>query len=165
MDLATLRKDHPELVRAIADEATADMDEKLAQAKKDGGDEALSNINAKRSALSGLGHDELAEELAFNPEITEEMAVRRMLEAVKEEKKEHFAEFQKDAPKPAKQPANDKPDEDLSSGPMTEEKARKAWDKDGGLRAEFAGDFDVYLAYVSEQDGVKIKTLNDRGDK
>lgn len=146
LELAELQKQRPDLVKAIAEEATAGQDkEVLANAREEGAQEMLSGIKAKLE-LSIPGHEELANEMAFDPKVTEGDASKRLLGAVKSER-EHLAEqFKKDAPPPAKQPGNnDEGDKGKKKFASLEDRCKAEWSSKPELHKEFER-LETYIA-------------------
>lgn len=154
MDLETLKKDHPDLVKAIATEATAGMDEKLAQARKEGAEAERKRIQDVRSQVVA-GHEGLIESLAFDGVTTGPEAAVKVIAAVKEEQRLAAENFKSDANPAVKQPPTDKKED----GKTEDEKLKAEWDKDANLRAEFAGDFEIFAAYRKDNPGIRVKHL------
>ncbi len=43
--------------------------------------------------------------------------------------------------------------------------ARRAWNNDAQLQADFNGDYEKYLAYLKHDDGIKIKLMSNTCEK
>lgn len=153
MDLEKLKKDHPDLVQAIATEALAGMDEKLAQAKKEGATAERDRIQSVRNQTVA-GHEALIESLAFDGVTTGPEAAVKVIAAVKSEQKTAAENFKADANNAVKQPSTDD-----NAGKTDDEKLKAEWDKNADLRAEFAQDFEVFKAYRTDNPGIRVKHL------
>ena len=160
MDLKMLQEKHPDLVAAIQAEATAETENKLAEARAEG-----ARIERERSAEIRAqlipGHEALIESMVADGVSTGADAAMAMVKVMQAEKAEALANFRADAPPIVPQVSNDA---DVPDNAPLELKAKKVWDYDKELQAEFVGDFELYLAYLKEDAGIKIKTLNSRGE-
>jgi len=152
MDIEKLKKDHPDLVKAIATEATAGMEEKLAEARKEGAKAERDRIVSVR-AQTVAGHEALIESLAFDGVTTGPEAAVKVIAAVQTEQKNTLLNFIDDANTAVKQPAND------NTGKTEDEKLKAEWNKDADLRAEFARDFECFKAFKTDNPGIRVKHL------
>lgn len=143
MDLEQLKADHPDLVEAIKNEATAEMEEALAKARKEGADDMLNSIKSKL-ALSVPGHEKLAEELAYNSDISESEASKRMLDAVRDEKEQFARQFEQEAPPAAKQPGEGDQGGKKKFASL-EDRCKAEWEAQPELREEFKR-LETYIA-------------------
>ena len=98
----------------------------------------------------------IPEELAFDGKTTGPEAAVKIIAAEKELRSKAAKDFAADAPSPVTQT----PTDNSGGAPKTaEEKAKAEWDKNADMRAEFGGNYDVYLAYVKDTPGVKVRVL------
>lgn len=150
MNLDELKSSHPELVEAITNEARQEMGAKVEEARLEGAKAERDRITAVLEQTVP-GHEKLVNEMAFDGKTTGEQAAVKVLKAVKEDQVAALEKFEDDAPDPVK----DQPEKQLTG----EEKLKAEWDKNPGMQAEYAGDYDVYKAYHEEQEGIKIKSV------
>jgi len=129
----------------------------LEEGRKAGADGERARIKAVESQ-SVPGHEALIEALKFDGETTGEQAAVAVLGAVNNARKndavEAAAEF-------AAAPETDAAEES-NEGLSAEEVARAAWDKDEGLRAEFGGKFERYLAYSNAAASGQVRVLGQK---
>jgi hypothetical protein len=157
MDLTKLKAEHPDLVAAITQEATAGFEKRLAEAKEEGSKLEMQRIKDVRLQLVS-GHESLIEKLAFDGKTTGPEAAVAVIQAENKLRVNALQSLQKDAPTIVPDTNTDN-----SQSLSKEEKAKSDWDKSHELQAEFAGDFELYQAFLKNQPGIKIKTLNTRG--
>ena len=137
-----LKKEHPDIANAMIDEG----------AKKE--NERIKAVGAQLIP----GHEKLIEDLMFDGKTTGEQAAVKVLAAEKEIRTKAIANHQADAPDPVVQPATDDIDAADDNLPI-EDRCKKAWDKDPGLRKEFGNDFDGYLAHEKAVAGGQVRVL------
>jgi hypothetical protein len=159
MDLTKLKAEHPDLVAAITQEATAGFEARLAEAKEEGAKLEMQRIKDVRLQLVP-GHEALIEKLAFDGKTTGPEAAVAVIQAENKLRSNALEALEADAPKIVPETNTDN-----SQKLSKEDKAKADWDKSPELQAEFAGDFELYLYSMKDQPGIKIKTLNTRGEK
>jgi len=153
MDLQTLKKDHPDLVKAIIDEALAGMAEKLAQAKTEGATAEQLRIKGVREQ-SVPGHEALIENMALDGKSTAADAALAIVAAEKTLRATTLTNIQQNAA-PIIPPVDG---ENLTATGKKEtgtieEMAQAAWDKSEDVRDEFRS-FGAYLAFrKAEKEG------------
>lgn len=157
MNLETLKQDFPDLVAAIIQEATAGQEALLAAARDEGATAERQRIT-EVLAQSIPGHERLIETLAFDGTTTGPMAAVQVLAAERKLRQQGLEQFKSEAPPPAPAAVVDG-----TSAKTPEQLAKEKWDGDPKLRAEFADQFDVYLAYRQETPGVRVKSTQ-RGE-
>ena len=155
MDLKTLKEKHPDLVAAIVEEAKAEMEPKLAEAKEQGS-------TGERERIQGVldqkvpGHEDLVDALAFDGKTTPAEAAVKVIQAAKESQGKALDAFTSGSSEP------DNPsDPDSDHGKTPEEKARAKWDKDPKIRADFI-EFETYFAYVSDAESPVFGKIKDK---
>lgn len=182
MDLATLKAEHPNLVDALHTEGQeqgqkAGYLEGLKAGQKTGYDEGVkAGIETEKSRESEIrectppGMEQMASELiAKGTSVTD--AMKSMLQATKAEsaariaadskiKGEKLDQLRGESPDPV--PALKKKETGSNTDFFTlapEERAKKEWESDPGLRAEFknAGGMDAYAAFIVNQEKGLIK--------
>ena len=163
MDLKTLKSKHPDLVEALKKEFETGQDKKLAEAREAGATEERARIKAVHEQ-SFPGFEQIVSEAMFDGE-SKAGDVAMKINAANRKAAETAAKgMTDDAPAPVVEPSHNgtvpQPDE---KGPVTEEQAKAEWEKNKSLRTEFMGDYNLYLSYVMDQEGVKVKTLSKRG--
>jgi capsid assembly protease len=149
MNLEKLKAEHPELFKAVHDEAFAA-----------GAGAERARIQAVEGALIP-GHEALIASLKFDGKTTGGDAALAVNKAERDIRVAQGARENGDAPKPAAQaPAPTVPDatveskaraekERLAKLPL-EERCKEAWSKDAELQAEF-GSLDVYTAFMKAE--------------
>jgi hypothetical protein len=148
MDLAKLKAEHPDLVEAIAKEATADQETKLAQARQEGAEAERGRIQEVRMQLVS-GHEALIEELAFDGKTTGPEAAVRVIAAEKLVRVSALENFQRSAPQVLSQDSTD------NAAPADGVMAK--WAKmSAEQKAEFI-DYENFKAYVAEDGATRIK--------
>jgi hypothetical protein len=99
------------------------------------------------------GHEALVQELAFDGKTTAPEAAQRVLAAEKTARDRRLANLKADAPPPAPAavapPSSDSVEAEAKL--PVEERAKKQWDRDPELRAEFNDNFKAYLAFANAQ--------------
>lgn len=180
MDLATLRAEHPNLVEALHNEGQeqgqrAGYAEGLKAGQKTGYDEGLkAGIEAEKARESEIreitppGMEQMASEfIAKGASVSD--AMKAMLQAAKAEasvkieadkkvKSDKLDQLHLESPA-AVDPLK-KPDNKLNTAGLTaDERAKKEWESDPKLRAEFSGvgGEDAYIAFVVNQGKGLIK--------
>lgn len=131
MDLETLKKEHPDLVAAIIQEAKQ---------------EELARIKAVKDQMVP-GHEALIESLAYDGRTTGEMAALAVVKAEKEVRRVASETFEKSANQPVPP----------SGSTVETDPLKQKWEKSAELRAEFADDFELFKTYSNPPDGVRIK--------
>lgn len=157
MNLKELKEKFPELVDSISKEATAGFDEKLKAAKEEGIQAENARIQAVKSQLVP-GHEQLIESLAYDMKTTGPEAAVKVIQAEKQLRGSTMAAIVADAPQIV--PVANGDNQQLSP----EAKIRAEWDKDAQLRADFNGNFEKYTAFLAENDGIRFKTLKNKGE-
>jgi hypothetical protein len=148
MDLDKLKSEFPDLVAAIAKEATADQETKLAQARQEGAEAERGRIQEVRLQLVP-GHEALIEELAFDGKTTGPEAAVKVIAAEKLVRTVTLENFKKSAPEVLKQ---DSTDNSAPADPIAAKWAKMSADEKG----EFI-DFENFKAYVAEDGATRIK--------
>lgn len=162
MDLATLREKHPDLVAALKKEG---FDEGLEQGRTEGANGELERINSVRAAALP-GHEALVEKLMFDGKTSGAEAAQAVLAAERSARQAKATADDVDAAALNAVPASVEQatdsaaaaDVDDDSAPL-EERARAKWDADKALRAEFAGDFDSFFAYMKSDEQGLVRVL------
>ena len=163
MDLNMLKEKHPDLVALVVDEAQSGMREKIDAARLEGAEVERERIKSvKEQELPG--YEEVVELAMFDGKSTAGEVAIAINAAHKATLLQRQGDNSSDAPPPVDEPANNMKLESESGGPVTKEKLQKRWEKDTALQAEFAGDFETYLALELPGDGVKFKTTGKRGE-
>lgn len=153
MNFEQLKKEHPELVAAIEQGATAGMDEKMEAARQAGAVAERERIQAVLDQGKGLpGHDDLIARLAFDGKTTGPEAAVQVLAAEKVARAQGLDQFKAGANQAA--PASTAGDGQTKTH---DEQLKAKWDADQKMQAEFAGDFEAFKAYHSDVPGVRMK--------
>jgi len=158
MDLQTLKTDHSDLVEAIVKEALAGMNEKLAEARKEGG--TAENLRIKDVLAQKLpGHEAMVTELAFDGKTTGPEAAVAVLQAENKLRANTLTSLQAGAP-PVIEGRNTDNQETMSE----DDKLKAEWNNNQAIQAEFAGIFETFAAYKKELPGVKVKNQKRGGE-
>lgn len=163
MDLAQLRAEHPDLVAAIAAEATDGMisadelQQQLATAKAEGAETERARIQAVEEQLI-VGHEDLIAELKFDGKTTGPEAAQQVLAAEKGARATALKDMETGGNEPVPS-AEGGQDGGVDPNAPIEERAQADWDNDADLRAEFGGKFEAYLAYAKATEGGRAKVL------
>ena len=103
-------------------------------------------------------HEPLVNALAFDGKTTGPEAAVAVLQAENKLRLKVLNTLVIDAPPGVQQSSGDMPTS------MTVEEKRKAeWDKSAETRAEFAGNYETYLAYHKDTESVNVRTITNRG--
>lgn len=148
MDLQTLKDDYPEIVAAIMQE---------------GAEQERARIQGCEDACLP-GHEQLVAAMKFDGKSTGADVAMAIIQEEKKIRANHLQDFRANAPQPvphAPTPAIENHAVEDPSLPL-EERAKAKWDKDEGLRAEFGGKFETYLAFERAQASGTVKVLSRR---
>ena len=157
MNLTQLKEKHPDLVKAIADEATAGHAEALTAAREEGAKAERERIKAVHGQ-SFPGFEKIVADAMFDGKSNAGDVAMEINAANLKAQKEAGKDLSNDAPNAVEEPLNNgEPSGD--NGPMTEEKLKAKWDKDKKVRDEFMDDFELFKAYAMEDKNVKVKKL------
>jgi len=148
MNLEQLKTEFPDLVAALAKEATADQEAKLAQARNEGAEAERGRIQSVRMQLVP-GHEALIEELAFDGKTTGPEAAVKVIAAEKLTRKTALENFQQSAPAALNQPATDNA---AAADPVAAKWAKMTAEEKG----EFI-DFENFKAFETPLDFVQFK--------
>ena len=155
MDIKTLKEKHPDVARALIDEGFA------------AGAEAERNRILEVEAQGMPGHTELVQTLKFDGKTTGPQAAVQVLNAERAKRGDRLAGLKADAPKPAPASASATGDRDAETKAAAaaeeaklppEERAKKRWERDEGVRAEFAS-LEDYIAFEKANAGGRIRIL------
>jgi len=154
MDLAKLKSDYPDLVAAIASEATSALDGELSSARDQGA------INERKRIQSVLaqsmpGHEALIEKLAFDGKTTGPEAAVQILAAEKK--------IRENAKEDLKEDGIDPVDNAPPAEPKPKDPTEETFESFADLKEEF-GDWETYKAYKDAEDAGQVKTLK-KGSK
>ena len=159
MDLKELKAKHPDLVAAIIEEATAGHADAITTARADGvstESERIKNVHAQMFP----GHEEIVNTAMFDGKSQAGDVAMAINAANIKAQAKAGDDMSDDAP--------DSVDEQLDGPPKAkkvdkdapiEERAKAEWDNDKDLRAEFADNFDNYLAFEKANGAGQIKVL------
>lgn len=170
LTLAEFKEAYPEMYHGIFqdgfDKGSAEAHTKgKAEGVKEGAETERSRIKAVEDQLIP-GHEALIADLKYDGKTTGPEAAVKVLAAEKTLRATKLAEFTEEHAKTAAPavPKDDKraPQEDDASLPP-EERAKKTWDADPAVRAEFKNDFDAYKAFVVAEAAGQVKIY--RGGK
>jgi capsid assembly protease len=164
MDINELREKFSDIYKAVLAEGKAAMTAEIGDveaAKKDSFNAGAKYERERIQAVKGKnlsGHEALIETLMFDGKTTGEQAADAVLKAEQVVREKRLAEFQKD--NPAVSHAN-APEEKLvvDKNKPVEERAKAEWDKSADLRAEFAENYESYLAYKKADEKGCVKIL------
>lgn len=163
MTLEQLRAEHPDLVAAIAAEATAGMisaealQQQLTTAREEGAAGERARIQAVEEQLIP-GHEALIGQLKYDGKTTGAEAAQQVLAAEKGARQAALTAIESGANPPV--PAAEGPQANgVDPNAPIEERAQAEWDKDPALRAEFGGKVEAYLAYAKAAAAGRAKVL------
>ncbi len=157
-----LKEQNPDLYRAVfdlgkAEASTGLTEEQQAEAEKKGAETERARIQAVKAQLIP-GHEALIEKAMFDGETTGEKAALLIVQAEKSKREEKLHDLEEDG-KDVRVTTPEPGDGSSSAADQrpVEEKAKAEWEKSATVRAEFGNDFDVYLAYLKNEENVRIK--------
>jgi len=166
MDLKELKAKFPELFaeiqKASFDEGKQKGEEGLAAAVDTA---RIEGATAERERVQGVqeqsmpGHEKLIAELMFDGKTTGPEAAVKVLAAEKAAQRTNLDNNADDSPPPLADPDTDG-DADVDNNLPLEELCKAKWDKDKGLRAEFNGDYDTYVAYEKAMASGRVRIIN-----
>lgn len=163
MTLEQLRAEHPDLVAAIVAEATegmvatADLQQQLATAQAAGAAGELARIQAVEDQLIP-GHEALISQLKADGKTTAAEAAQQVLAAEKGAQASALAALEAGS-NPIVPAAEAGQQTEIDPNSPIEERAQTQWDADAGLRTEFGGKFESFLAYAKASDAGRAKVL------
>lgn len=153
MDIETLRADHPQLVEALVAEGF------------EAGTAAERQRIADIEAQALPGHEALISQLKADGKSTGADAAKAVLAAERELRASHLANLHADAPQLV--PHAPAPDDAAAIAAEAalplDDRCKAKWERDEGLRAEFNGNYDSYLAFEKAQAAGKVRVLSGRG--
>jgi ClpP class serine protease len=157
LDRKTLAAAYPELLAEVIEEGrAAGFAAGKTEGKVEGAGYERDRIKAVRAVLLP-GHEGLIETLMFDGKTNGPDAAARIIEAEKGKRQLHLRAIAEDgAPRVPHAVTPDRETADPSF--PIEERCKREWDRDAGLRAEFGDNFNSYLAYsrANEKGRVKI---------
>jgi len=149
--LELIKNDHPEVFQAIQDEVS------LEAARNKAAADELARIKGVQEQLIP-GHEALISELMFDGVTTPEQAAVKVLQAEKALKQKVVDDNQADAPDAlADPPTDDAVVATADANLPIEKRCKKKWEESAEIQAEFAGDFDAYIAAEKAIEGGKVK--------
>lgn len=160
MDLEKLKKDHPDLVKAITEEALAGREAELAQAKQEGAEAERGRIQSVRMQLVP-GHEALIESMAFDGKSTGADAALAIVAAEQQIRANAAESFKKEAPAVVPPVNSDVPETLEDKNAPVETRAKLAWDKSPDVREEFRT-FSAYLAYRKAEAAGQVKIFGQK---
>lgn len=149
---------HPDIADHFRAEGAGNIDEQVAAARDEG-------ASAERARIQGVlehsmaGHEDLVNTLAFDGKTSPDAAAAQVLKAEKANKANAGADIAADAEDLAEVTAGADAGtgaEDLANLPA-EDRAKAQWDASADLREEFGGKFATYLAFVKNEDKVRLR--------
>jgi len=163
MTLDEFKAKYPDIAKTLIQEGEASGYEKGFAEGEIKGKEKASKENQDQAKAAGAasererilavkeqiipGHEALVETLMFDGKTTGPEAAVKVLAAEKKLRVDTLAKHREDSPEPLPDPSTDR---DVKSGAEknlpVEERAKAEWEKDPKIRAEFAGDYDAFLA-------------------
>jgi len=151
-----LKSAYPEIHAAILKEGhDAGYSAGLAKGTEDGFKSGAENERARIKGIedgSLPGHEALVSQMKFDGTTTPEQAAVKILQAEKTMRETKLEGFKADAPPivPTVDAAKDAPKkaEGQDGVLLTEDQLKNKFNGDANLRAEFAGDFEAFKAYV-----------------
>lgn len=167
-----LKANHPDLYNEIFAEGAAkaaeemisveDCEKKKEDMKKEGAKAERERIMAiKAQAIPG--HEALIEAMMFDGVTTPEQAAMKILAAEKSLRESKLEAFKKDGEAIKVAVSGEQVQSNaVDSNLPVEERAKAEWDKDAGLRGEFGGNFNAYLAFKKADEAGKVKILGRR---
>jgi len=149
--LELIKNDHPDVFQAIQDEVSMDSARNEAAAAE------LARIQGVQEQLIP-GHEALISELMFDGVTTPEQAAVKVLQAEKALKQKVVDDHESDSPEALADPSTDGAVVATADANLPiEKRCKKKWEESAEIQAEFAGDFDAYIAAEKAIEGGKVK--------
>lgn len=127
------------------------------------GDAKTEAAKAERERIQAVewqslpGHEALIAELKFDGKTTGAEAALRILAAEKTKRERVLANLKRDAPPAVPDAAAPEAPAVADANLPVEERAKKVWDRDPEVRAEFSGKFGNFLAYMRAEASGRVK--------
>lgn len=162
--IESLKQAYPDLISKLEREAfNKGYSEGMAKGAEDGFKSGAESERVRIKAVeeSALpGHEELIASLKYDGKTTGEQAAVKVLQAEKALRETRLSEYKADTP-PVVVTVDATGKEEKIDGKLSlEERAKKAWDKDEALRAEFGNDFEAYKSYEEATETGLVKIYN-----
>ena len=167
MTLEEFKSKYPDIAKALIDEGSKiGFDRGFKEGETKGIEKALEEnqdaakaegARAERERIKSVkeqlipGHEDLIEDLMFDGETSGPEAAVKILAAEKKLRNDVINDHRSDAPDIVPEPSIDQDVAAQNENLPIDEQAKIEWNKDAGIRKEFGGDYEGFLAYFEAE--------------